>query len=607
MHKDSLSIKAMNLLLEAGLLYKSDLSLYITALSSKANASSLIKRLTNKGYIETRSIVSNVKSNFSEDAIQITKKGRRELSNYVEVKNNYSLRKFHTLDVEILNKRLQENTIKVMFATCGIPAFENEKIPLVEVRATLLGLKTRKFNYDDVKQYIKKGAYYTKDEWYKFVDEVCVGVSDTFIGSRYKGIFISDTNCYVVYMPDRGDNKIIKVNSDRERNLFDGIQVINNFTCVYRDVSILTKYRLSKNDPTKMIPCGAKKNKPYALIVSDGNAEVYSMATGNPSGLIKNIDFSDISKKKRRAAERKAEEESERQTKELFDKARINVKTKYSHEFLDAYNPLYDHMFVASRNYSGIRSLYYLCNNTFESWAKESVELFKTNPKYFLKADDTFYPYNELVGSRKIPAIYSPVYDVKTLRKLYEKEYTPTIVTYEDMIDTIARATRKSHRFYDADFYMDGKRKVACLYNKDSTYIYSLNGYPKGIWLIKEKIQNKNQIEEDPNIYSKLPKMFGYDNKVTFYNDIARGRIDVDKVVAKIATKTSMKVIKRHKVKRVTIAFEKKVYEQLKKVSKYNNISMQEYLKRLTYDSITNDYKNYNDTLQDMKRKWKEE
>lgn len=607
MHKDSLSIKAMNLLLEAGLLYKSDLSLYITALSSKANASSLIKRLTSKGYIEARSIVSNVKSNFSEDAIQLTKKGRRELSNYVEVKNNYSLRKFHTLDVEILNKRLQENTIKVMFATCGIPAFESEKIPLVEVRATLLGLNTKKLNYDDVKKYMKKGAYYTREEWYKFIDRDFKGSSDVFIGSRYKGIYISNTNCYVIYMPDRGDNKIIKVNSDRERNLFNMIQHINNFTHVYRDVSTLTKYKPSKSNPTMMIPCETKKNKPYALIVSDGNAEVYSMATGNPSGLVKNIDFSVISDKKRRAAERRAEEESERQTKELFDRVKRQVKVKYEHEFLDAYNPLYDHMFVVSRNYSGIRSLYYLCNNTFESWAKESEDLLKTNPKYFLKSSDPYYPYNELVDGWKIPAIYLPVYDVKTLRKIYEKEYTPTIVTYEDMIKTIARATRKHHRFYDADFYMNNERKVASLFDEDSIYIYSLNGYPKGVWMLKEKIKDKNQIEEDPNIYSKLPKIFGYDDNVSFYNSIARGTINVDEVVAKVAAKTSMKVIKRHKIKRVTIAFEKKVYEQLKKVSKYNNISMQEYLKRLTYDSITNDYKNYNDTLQDMKRKWAEE
>lgn len=607
MHKDSLSIKAMNLLLEAGLLYKSDLSLYITALSSKANASSLIKRLTSKGYIEARSIVSNVKSNFSEDAIQLTKKGRRELSNYVEVKNNYSLRKFHTLDVETLNKRLQENTIKVMFATCGIPAFESEKIPLVEVRATLLGLNTKKLNYDDVKKYMKKGAYYTREEWYKFIDRDFKGSSDVFIGSRYKGIYISNTNCYVIYMPDRGDNKIIKVNSDRERNLFNMIQHINNFTYVYRDVSALTKYKQSKHDPTKLIPCETKKNKPYALIVSDGNAEVYSMATGNPSGLVKNIDFSVISDKKRRAAEKRAEEESERQTKEIFDKARIGVKAKYEHEFLDAYNPLYDHMFVVPRNYSGIRSLYYLCNNTFESWAKESEELLKTNPKYFIKSSDPYYPYNELVDGWKIPAIYLPVYDVKALRKIYKKDYTPTIVTYEDMIETITRATRKHHRFYDADFYMDGKRKVACLFDEDATYIYSLNGYPKGIWLLKEKIKDKNQIEEDPNIYSKLPKIFGYDDNVFFYNSIARGTITVDEVIAKIKTKTSMKVVRRHKVKRVTIAFEKKTYEQLKKVSKYNNISMQEYIKKLTYDSITNDYKVYNDTLQNMKRKWKEE
>ena len=68
------------------------------------------------------------------------------------------------------------------------------------------------------------------------------------------------------------------------------IQHINNFTYVYRDVSALTKYKQSKHDPTKLIPCEPKKNKPYAFIVSDGDAEVYSMATGNPSGLVKNID-----------------------------------------------------------------------------------------------------------------------------------------------------------------------------------------------------------------------------------------------------------------------------------------------------------------------------
>ena len=117
-----------------------------------------------------------------------------------------------------------------------------------------------------------------------------------------------------------------------------------------------------------------------------------------------------------------------------------------------------------------------------------------------------------------------------------------------------------------------GLTTIDKLFDEDATYIYSLNGYPKGIWLLKEKIKDKNQIEEDPNIYSKLPKIFGHDDNVSFYNGIARGKIDVDKVVAKIKTKTSMKVVRRHKVKRVTIAFEKKTYEQLKKVSKYNNI-----------------------------------
>lgn len=252
---------------------------------------------------------------------------------------------------------------------------------------------------------------------------------------------------------------------------------------------------------------------------------------------------------------------------------------------------------------AGVLTINYLINNTVEKWHKESIELFKTNPKYFIESDDYIYPARELVDRWKISATYIPVYDIMVFRKISELDFVPTIVTNEEMIDTIVHATRKHHWFYDSNFFIDNTRKVARLFNEDATYIYNISGYPEGYYKIKKNIENEGQEEVDKSIYSKLPKMFGYESKISFYNDIARNIIYVDDVIEKIELQD--KVIKP-KMKLIKITSSKEFIEMIKTLAKKENKSVSKFLYDITYERIEKDYKERNKAIADMRRFWKE-
>lgn len=598
MKEDVLSTKTIDFLNKATMLYKNDLILYIAYQSTRQNASQTIQRLESSNIIDSKNIDGKI-------AYFLTRNARQEFNLPTVDKKD-----FHTTDELTLSRRLEENTIKVLFSLCGIPVFEDEKLPLENVRATILGTsKDDSLNYEQANEYLKRGAYYTKKEWFKFINAVSQGKSDTCEGSRFKGVYVSKNNCYFVYIPERGDNKILKINYEKEKNLKASAQILDNFTSVYRDMPEFYTYRSSKLEPGKMIPASKVRNEPFALVISDGNAQVYSMAMGNPSGLIKGIDFSSLVDKKKIAAERRAEEEADRITNAIIGSARAKAKVKYGQVFFDAYNDIYNHMFVASRNFSGIRMIDYLCNNTLESWQNESRELFKTNPKYFIKANSPIYPYMELVQNRKVPAIYLPVYDVKMLKRIAENDFSPTIVTYEDMIETIAHSTRKQHRFYDADFYLNNTRMVASLFDRDSTFIYDYSGYTKGELILRKYLEAKGKEPINRYIYTKLPSMFGYELATEFYNSIARDEMDIKKVVAAIETKDlpEEEGTKYNIRKSVCLHVSKDIHFKLKTVAKHKKLSIQQYLMKIIYDPLMKDYKEYNDNLQKMKREWAKE
>lgn len=595
MKKDLLPSKTIELLNQTTLLYKKDLSLYITASSSRPNATKIIS-----GLIENKLVA--YKRISDEAVVYLTKLGKSNLSG----KPIYS-RDFHTTDEDVLSRRLQENTIKVLFSICDIPVFENEKIPLEDLRNSILRINKSPLQTEQAKSFLEKGAYYTSKEYVKFVNSVSPGKSDTFVGSRFKGIFVSNNNCFFVYMPERGDNKILRINYEKEKNLKASAEVFKNFTNIYRDVQQLYTYKPSKSNPSKLIPASKVVNEPFALVVSDGNAQVYSMATGNPSGLIKNVDFSKIIDKKKRAAELRAEEEADKENRLQLGIARTAAKVKYGQMFLDAYNDIYKHLFVVPRNINGARALNYLCYNTLEDWYYESLDLFKTNPKYFRKSTNPVCPYVELVDNRKIPAIYLPVYDACILRSISEKEYNPTIVTYEDMLDTIAHSTRKKHRFYDADFYKDDVRTVASLFDEDSIHSYDYSGYTKGELKIRQYLEDHELESLDKNIFAKLPSLFEMDS-VSFYNAVAKERISLRKIVSSIDTIEIETKKRKYNIKKsVTIHVSSDFHTRIKRAAKYDNLSIQQCIMKIIYEPIYKKSEAYNDNLQKMKREWAKE
>lgn len=97
--------------------------------------------------------------------------------------------------------------------------------------------------------------------------------------------------------------------------------------------------------------------------------------------------------------------------------------------------------------------------------------------------------------------------------------------------------------------------------------------------------------------------MFGYESKISFYNDIARNIIYVDDVVEKI--KLQDKVIKP-KMKLIKITSSKEFIEIIKTLAKNENKSVSKFLYDITYEQIEKDYKERNKAIADMRRFWKE-
>lgn len=594
MKKDSLPSKAIELLNKATLLYKTDLLLYVTAWSSQQNASKLVNKLIKDGLVAYKKINNDY-------ALYLTRVGKNNLENDIVYNKD-----FHTTSESILNQRLQENTIKVLFSICGIPCFDTEKASLKQIRESILGINN-KLDKKEAEAILNNGVYYTKKEYIDFINSISPGKADTFASSRFKGVYISNYNIYFVYMPERKDNKILRIFYEKELNLKKSAEAFKNFTDVYRYVEELCTYKQSKNDSKKLIPASKVFNEPYCLVVSDGNAEVYSMATGNPSGLIKGVDFSKISSQKKRIADLKAEEKADEANRIQYGIARTIAKAKYSSMFLDAYNDVYKRLFVVSRNISGVRSLDYLCSNTLESWHKESVELFKTNPKYFIQNINPIYPYIELVGNNKMPSIYLPVYEAKILKEISELNFNPTIVTYEDMLDTIAHATRRINRYYDADFYINDKRMVASLFDEDSVLYYDYSGYTKGELIIRNYLKEHNLAPLDANIYLKLPSLFNM-NKVDFYNSVAKEKISVREVVSSIDTATIEPEKRKYNIKKtITLHVSADFHKKVKRAAKYDNLTIQQSLMKLIYGPVCKKSDEYNIRLQKMKKEWAKE
>ena len=95
--------------------------------------------------------------------------------------------------------------------------------------------------------------------------------------------------CYAIYKNAKEDNKILRVNIKGEKGLINVLRSFEDFTQIYRAIPEFDKYEYSVGMDTSYVS-SFYHNKPFALIVSDGEMLAYATATGNARGMVKNVD-----------------------------------------------------------------------------------------------------------------------------------------------------------------------------------------------------------------------------------------------------------------------------------------------------------------------------
>lgn len=576
MKNNSLTIKALTFLLKAGLVYKSDLSLLIYADSSTANSTKTISSLIKQNYLNTKQ-VNNDNPKGYEDVVELTALGRDKIvelldDNYWKIHKIDPIKKFKSNDQKTILDRLDENSIALMFKVANAAVFKDEK-PSIE-RLLLDGvLKDKHYPVDfktnkEITRILDEGIYYTRDEYFNYLKTIAQFESNfrTIKRSKFKGIYINSKNIFVVYSTKRSDSKLIRTNYYIEELLFNSLSIFEH--------------------------CNSKE--PSALFISSSSSLAAAMVIGVDNGLYKKNNYDSYIKDKfLEMSKRQRQNPNKEKLRKLYKKKMI----------FDVYLGIYKHMFVVTRDYAGTRSIKYLCHNTYETWINESRELFETNPKYFVKKSVPPIEYAEIVGKEYIPSIYVPVIDVNELSNLAKQPYASTIVAYEDMIEVIAKCIRKEITFYDADFYIDGQRTVARKFINNPTFIYDQTGYPKGVHILKQLIGSINKIEANKNVYSQLNKSFGYESQKAFYNDIARGVLEAEEVIKNIKVKDKVKTKNNGTL---TFRISNELYNMAKVLAENENMSVSQYLTKLTIQIVDVDYEEYKKNLREAKRRWKE-
>lgn len=583
--KSTIDTKLAVALLNLGACYKQDLVLYARQFVHENRARSVINERLDEGYFELLQISKKKKGKGDYEVIALTSKGRKAILDVLEEDENYyrevyedNERDFRTSSTESLRAALTMSRIKLMFEMADVPSFNTNKPKLSDLYYTIVdrhiiehGEVTersadRKYMVNlsprEMDELLKRGIFYNMKEFREFTKEKYGEEIDTVFSSRAKGIYISFDKILVVYAPNRGDNKIFRVGVDFEKKLLRALEIFGNITNAYRKLPKLSLLSKSRYDG-KMYYSNLKESHPYALVISDGDSMVYSMAVGNPSGLIKGVDFNELDDKR--------------------DKYHKKNKKEPKMIWFKGNGAIYPRVFVTPFTQNGIGSLKYLCDVSAEEWVLASKALFAKS-EHFEPSDNPIYPANEL-GKYKTSAIYMPVFEVNELYQLGQKRYSPVILTYKDMADAISHSLRQEVKFYDAETMLP--------IPKDEVLIYDEYGYPKGMHLLEIKLHQQG-LTCDKKELNNLPALQGYEyNK--FYNEIARGNINLDYLIPRLNTKELIpkEPKKRHLKRRMTTVLGTEIAKMIEDAAKLHNMTPSSYIRTRIYDIAKKDAEEY--------------
>lgn len=587
MRKKSMARVLCMYLMRVGMCFKKDLTLIGKQFGKEEKVYETISNLINTGYI-TETLIKGKKSR-PTTALSLSRAGRIALLNKLyEEKDEYwnkddnsvrAYNNFKTVNETKLIRRLTDASIQTWMFISNVRVFRKDKPRMYSLYRMLLGASddtkeqdeqdgyARLYSKEEAQDYLDGGLYYSMDEVREYAMRMDSNTdnTDTFNGCRARGIVLTNKTCFVIYSERYQANSMIRLTMDVESRMLSALTPILRVTDVFRTLDGFDK---KSADGTIDHAIG----QPYALVMCNGEALVYSMATGSPKGHVGKNSSIDVQLDKR---------------KYYKEVARTNY-----YVLLDGVCPLYKRVFAIPKNATGMESLKYLVQTSAEEWLDDSKE--KLSNVAGVREDnfDPLYPYFD--QSQRI--MYMPVYEVKELYTMYQKGYAVSILTKERMTDTIAHSARVDIKYYDEDTYQEIHGEGIAMYDK--------NGYYKGQQIIKDMLANKF-IFVDNKVWKELPTIFNM-SEVEFYNAVCENKIDMNMVFAiceqhQIEPSTKKRI--RHSS--ISLSMSEDLAKDIKKAAKYRNMSQSAYIKSLIAKQARTDARAYEELIKENRKYWK--
>ena len=235
--------------------------------------------------------------------------------------------------------------------------------------------------------FLELGAYYSKNEVREFLKLFGKNNTDNIEGITWHGIFLNRTSFYINFVLSDGENKRMYVMSETLSNLIEKLKA-----------TIIS-----------ITGCGDTVS---AVTIGIGSSHTYSEAMGNKYGLIKTKDMTVLESEKRR------------------------------YDVVDCTSKHFTFIFSIDDRQLGIDMLHYVTNTSLNNYRENETALFASDGRFKIleKSYENLFPAT--YESNGAPAIYMPVYEIKTLKRIADLAKTKdrgfVIVTRKAMMETIS-------------------------------------------------------------------------------------------------------------------------------------------------------------------------
>jgi len=566
----SMESSALKFILNAGVIREDDLILLLkSSYNYPTSARRAFNNMLTKGLIKKYSYkiepTRNHHKNF-ENVYYISTEGRKVITKsnvdpyYFKLRIKEPTKTAGPIS-NTIDRNLTDTGIAAMFYACNIPVFPHDKPSLAYLRDTIQGIKASpkpiykdNLTKEQCLTILKSGVYYSLKEFYDFTGSNRNGSNDMYLGTRIRGLYISDRNCYPIYTSKKYDNKLLRINTKGEDGLINALKELRTFTHIYRTNDDYAEKMI--NSKGLIVTPASYTTGPSAIIISDGEMLAYATATAHKKGKAPQIDADDLN-----------------------EKLNKNKPVPRDTALLTARSKLYDKIYVVPSNMNGIYALLYLVTHDLESIKSEGIELMKFDKGFSYDSNLLgLYPYCDISSGKKNSVCYMPVFEAKELYKIANSQGSPTILTCQDLLNMIAHSVSKDCGYYD----IINRRP----FESDSALIYDENGNIKGQTVLDNYLKLKGLTFDKATEGVALPKRLGK-NKIEFYNALARGKLSPNEIENEVKTKPYTSAKRQYKKKtNISLSINGDTLEKIKELAGKDGISLSRMTEKLYLDHI---------------------